>query len=593
MPDFFHGVEVKEITSSVGGTLAPDGASVIGLTGVSSVKGPLVVVRSLSEAEQKFKDDAKSPLATVLKSLRVIYGELGDSSATVIVSPVPDNPDLDTFTADLTAASISNASVSGARAGDNSDDLASAELDKADISLAIFNKNKALSSGSVTKATVKSAKKKVPGGHPALALSDGRLKGGTITGASVTPALASGATSAQGVTVTGASLNMPVFDGAVPSAGSTDLALVKALSSVSLKDVNLTGVTIDSGGKVSATITVATIVSATWDALPDTADYPANTAITGGQISAGTITTELPSGAVGAVPTASIAGNAGDFSGVYGLLRAKNLTGYTPKILIAPSFSHDPAVRDALRIVAGQLRGEAIVEGPPGSNVTEAEVIAFFKDIANSRLYGIWPRADHGDGVGVLGTSAAVAGLMARTDYDFGYWTSPSNRAFESIKSLEVPVGFSMYGDSMANNLNAARVATIINEQGFRLWGNRTLFDANDPLDAQHMFLNVRRTRDEIDGAILAAHFKMVDRNITRTYVIDIIEELNEFFRTMKARDAIVDGAATIKKELNSAADIQNGHVTFDYEFTALSPAERLTFRSLLSNRFIAEIFPS
>jgi phage tail sheath protein FI len=183
--------------------------------------------------------------------------------------------------------------------------------------------------------------------------------------------------------------------------------------------------------------------------------------------------------------------------------------------------------------------------------------------------------------------SARVAGLIAKSDNERGFWWSPSNREMYGIGGTTRAIDFTL-GDanSRANLLNEQNIATIINQDGYRLWGNRTLSS-----DSKWAFLSVVRTADMINESILAAHLWAVDRNITKTYVEDVLEGVNAYLRNLKAKGAILGGSCWANEELNTADQITQGHVYFDYDFTPPYPGERLTFRSHLVDDYIEEVF--
>ena len=83
--------------------------------------------------------------------------------------------------------------------------------------------------------------------------------------------------------------------------------------------------------------------------------------------------------------------------------------------------------------------------------------------------------------------------------------------------------------NSKANYLNENNIATIIQESGFRLWGNRTL-----SADPKWAFLQARRTADMINDSLLKAHLWAVDRNITKTYIEDVLEGVNNYLRYLR-----------------------------------------------------------
>nr|WP_329956785.1 phage tail sheath subtilisin-like domain-containing protein [Orientia tsutsugamushi] len=127
--------------------------------------------------------------------------------------------------------------------------------------------------------------------------------------------------------------------------------------------------------------------------------------------------------------------------------------------------------------------------------------------------------------------SPYIAELIARSDNENGFWWSPSNQEIYGIVGTARPVDFTL-GDAncRANFLNENEVTTIILQEGYRLWGNRSC--SSDPKCA---FLSVRRTADLINDSLLRAHMWAVDRNITHTYLDDVVESVNAYlWRTSK-----------------------------------------------------------
>ena len=125
--------------------------------------------------------------------------------------------------------------------------------------------------------------------------------------------------------------------------------------------------------------------------------------------------------------------------------------------------------------------------------------------------------------------SAAWAGATAKSDYERGFWWSPSNLEILGFTGTSRAVGFRL-GDptSPANLLNEANITTVIKQNGNRLWGNRTT-----SADPKFAFISVRRTADLINDSILRAHLWAVDRNISRTYLEDVAESVNAYIKTL------------------------------------------------------------
>ena len=232
--------------------------------------------------------------------------------------------------------------------------------------------------------------------------------------------------------------------------------------------------------------------------------------------------------------------------------------------------------------IAQRLRAVIIADGP---NTTDAAAIQIADDFGSDRIYVIDPWVLR-DGEAVP-SSSAVAGLINKVDNERGFWWSPSNNEINGIEGTARAIDFTL-GDysSRANLLNEAKIATIVREQGFRLWGNRTL-----AMDPKYAFLSVRRTADMINESILRGHLWAVDRCITATYLEEVQESVRSYLRNLKARGAILGGDVWVDPELNSPTNIANGQVFFDFDFTPPYPAERVTFRSHLVNSYVVDLF--
>lgn len=301
-------------------------------------------------------------------------------------------------------------------------------------------------------------------------------------------------------------------------------------------------------------------------------------------------------GADDAETTANVLGGVnsgtGNYEGVHAFLGAESRLGVVPRILIAPGFTHQRtstanAVVAELVGIAERLRAVIIADGP---NTTDAAALTYADDFGSSRVFLVDPwvlKVDSDGQVVQAPPSPCVAGLIAKSDNERGFWWSPSNQNINGIVGTVRPVDFTL-GDanSRANLLNEAGVATIINQDGYRLWGNRSL--SSDP---KWIFLSVRRTADMINDSLLRAHLWAVDRNITRTYVEDVTEGVRDYLRLLTKLGAIIGGDCWADPDLNTPDQIALGKVYFDFDFSAAYPAEHITFRSQLTNDYLVEIF--
>jgi phage tail sheath protein FI len=271
----------------------------------------------------------------------------------------------------------------------------------------------------------------------------------------------------------------------------------------------------------------------------------------------------------------------GVYTGVHSFLVSKSRLGIAPRILIAPGFCTDEVIAELIPI-AERLRAVIVADTP---TTADDDVIEFATECASQRVYAIYPEIINTKNETVA-ASPYVAGVIARTDKEQGFWCSPSNRVVNGIVGLSKPVDFTL-GDSAckANYLNENGIATIVNQDGYRLWGNRSTSS-----EANYKFLCVRRTADIITDSILRAHLWAVDRNIVKNYLTDVTESVNAFLSSLKMQGAILAGKCFANKELNTGANIAEGKVYFDFSFTPAYPAEQVTFRAYLDNSDIQSV---
>lgn len=283
----------------------------------------------------------------------------------------------------------------------------------------------------------------------------------------------------------------------------------------------------------------------------------------------------------------------GKYEGMQAFLGAESVLGFAPKILIAPGFTHQRVGNAANTVVsnmiavADRLKAIIVADGP---STIDADAITYAGDFGSKRVYLVDPFVNKTDALGQVFRSPAsscVAGLIAKNDNENGFWWSPSNQNISGIVGTDRPIDFTL-GDAnaRANLLNAKNVATIIRQDGYRLWGNRTL--SSDPKWA---FLSVVRTADIINESLLRAHLWAVDRNITKTYIQDVVEGVNAYMRHLVNIGALLGGSCWADPALNTPDQIAQGKVYFDFDFTAPTPAEHVTFRSHLVNDYIKSLF--
>lgn len=281
----------------------------------------------------------------------------------------------------------------------------------------------------------------------------------------------------------------------------------------------------------------------------------------------------------------------GAYTGAWAFLGAESAVGFCPKILIAPGWTHqytDGAknpVMAQFETIAARLRAVAIGDSD-APTIAQAQAQRGLYGSKRVYLHNVFYKVQTANGIVDRPASGYLAGMIARVDNDEGFWVSPSNHEIFGIVGTSRPIDFTLgESTSEANLLNELDIATTIRKDGFRLWGNRTC-----SFDAKWAFLSVVRTADMINESILRAHMWAVDRNITRTYVKDVVGSVKLYLSRLINQGAIAGGDCWADPDANPPDQIAAGQIVFDFDFSAYAPAERVTFRSRLTNDYLEEI---
>ena len=133
--------------------------------------------------------------------------------------------------------------------------------------------------------------------------------------------------------------------------------------------------------------------------------------------------------------------------------------------------------------------------------------------------------------------------------------------------------------------MNEAEISTIIRQNGFRLWGNRSTSS-----DAQWAFLSVRRTADVIYESIERAHLWAMDRPMSAQLFNDIRDSVQAFGQNLVNQGALLGFNTWLDKELNTEATLKAGKLYLDFDFEPPAPLEHLIFRAHRNGEYYNEL---
>lgn len=306
------------------------------------------------------------------------------------------------------------------------------------------------------------------------------------------------------------------------------------------------------------------------------------------------IVVRVTAGATPAETTAAVIGDETEGTGIWALAHAQALIAVSPMILAAPGFSANVAgateaspVATALLALAERLKAVAVIDGP---NTTEADGKVDIALYGSDRVLYCDPAARAWDEVAqavmTFPASATAAAAISVNDTKNGFWWSPSNILLKGIVGTARPVSFAIADPATeANRLNAVGITTIVNQNGFRLWGNRS-----PSADPNWVFLSVRRTADMIYKSIEAAMLWAMDRPFSEQLLRDIRDSVQDYLETLRMRGAILGGDCWLDPELNTEATLKAGQVYINFDIEPPAPLERLSFRAHRNGSYYDEL---
>lgn len=272
--------------------------------------------------------------------------------------------------------------------------------------------------------------------------------------------------------------------------------------------------------------------------------------------------------------------------------KAFNLFGFNARILIAPGYSTIEAISAEMLVKAAKYRAHALIDAPAGTTVSvaiagrgPAGAINFYT--SDKRAVLCYPMLKAYDTASDANEdrpySQFLAGVIAATDLNEGYWVSPSNKEIKGVVGIERTITWAINdANTNANLLNEKGITTIAAGYGtgYRTWGNRSA--AFPTSTSPSNFIAVQRTADILHESLELAMLDFVDQPINNAVIDAIKETVNAFMRTLIGRGALVDGNCTYDPAKNPPVELAAGHLTFDLNFMPPTPAERITFESFI-----------
>jgi len=253
----------------------------------------------------------------------------------------------------------------------------------------------------------------------------------------------------------------------------------------------------------------------------------------------------------------------------------------TPCILLAPKWSQNIAVGKALIAKTQKLNGMFNCMTYLDADTTEVrdyqQVAAWkSKNYVDKNAYVLWPMQAIGKKLYHL--SSVAGALTASIDAANGNnpATSPSNKLCNATAAV-LRDGTEIVLDlDQANLLNSNGVTTLININGFRLWGNYTaVYPTNT--DVKDAFLSVKRMFDWQGNTFALTFFQKVDNLMNRRLIDSVIDTENIRLNALQAQGYLAGASITYREEMNPATELLAGNIKFIQKYTPFPPAQSIT----------------
>lgn len=277
----------------------------------------------------------------------------------------------------------------------------------------------------------------------------------------------------------------------------------------------------------------------------------------------------------------------GNYTGLKALRRAKAVTGFTPKILGCPELDSQDVLTELVGVAQAT---RAFAYGSAGGNPDITEVGNYRKNFGQRELMLIDNEFMAFDPTTkkteTAATIARVLGARAKLDKNVGWHKSISNTEINGVSGLKFARSFDLLDKNCdANTLNNKDVTTLIREDGFRVWGNRTC--TNDSMMA---FEVATRTAQIIQETIASAFMWALDKPMHPSLMEDIIMAINAKLAQYVNKGFILGARVFIDKTLNTSETVQSGQFTISYEFTWVPPLENMVFNQHVTDTFFVNL---
>ena len=255
--------------------------------------------------------------------------------------------------------------------------------------------------------------------------------------------------------------------------------------------------------------------------------------------------------------------------------------GVAPGLLLAPGWSHIPAVGLALtekcKDISGMFKCECVLD--LDCSETGAKKYTDVADVKNESGYvsehaiALWPMVKYAGKI--MAYSAAYAAMVAYTDFnnDSVPNLSPSNHGLR-ISATVLKDGTEVNLDvSQANELNAEGIVTALNMGTFKAWGNNTAAypAVTDPKDR---WICCRRFFSWWGNSFIMNYLEKVDNPANYRLIESIVDSENVRGNSLVSQGKCAGIKMVYNREDNPIGNVLDGKIVFRQYLAPYTPAE-------------------
>lgn len=254
--------------------------------------------------------------------------------------------------------------------------------------------------------------------------------------------------------------------------------------------------------------------------------------------------------------------------------------GVVPGLIVAPGWSQIPEVGIAMSAKAANINGvfKAValvdLDTTKATKYTDCKKTKEDSGFTSAFCYPTWPCVKVGDYVFAM--SAVVAALIAYTDAsnDDVPSLSPSNEMLGVTGTCLADGTEVTLDQDQGSTVNTYGVATAINMNGWKLWGNYTgVFPSSG--DTKDIWLAVRRMFNWHGNNFIQTYFEKVDDPMNHVLIESIIDSEN-IRCAAYAPDKWAGAEMQYLASDNPITDTLAGKITFRQRIAPYTPAQEI-----------------